>query len=126
MTQQDHLRWRAGDTILILVVVLVAALLLLGLFVLPGQGDRVQVTVDGQVIATFPLSGETTYVIPGVEGTNTLVIKDGAAMVRVADCPDEICVRHQAISLVGQSILCLPHKVAVTVIGGEPAVDAEV
>lgn len=126
MTQHDHLRFRVGDAILIIAVLLAAALLLLGLFVLPADGYAVQIAVDGRTVATFPLSADTTYVIEGVGGQNTLVIKDGAAAVTAADCPDGICVGHRAVSRVGQSILCLPHKVAVTVIGGEPVVDAEV
>ncbi len=126
MTQHDCLRWRAGDTILIIAVLLAAALLLLGLFLLPARGSAVQVTVDGRVIATLPLSEDTTYVIPGTQGENTLVIRDGQAAVTAADCPDGVCVRHRPVSRAGQSILCLPHKVAVTVIGGTPAVDAEV
>ncbi len=126
MTQHDHLRFRVGDLILIVTVLLAAALLLLGLFLLPARGDAVQIAVDGEVIATLPLSTDTTYVIPGVEGENTLVIEGGAAHVTAADCPDGICVGHRAISRAGQSILCLPHKVAITVIGGDTVVDAEV
>lgn len=126
MTQHDPLRWRAADTVLIVTVLLAALLLLLGLFLLPARGGAVQVTVDGEIVATLPLSEDTTFVIDGVGGENTLVILDGEATVTVADCPDGVCVRHRSISRAGQSILCLPHKVAVTVIGGDGSVDAEV
>ncbi len=126
MPNQDNLRWRAADTILIITVILAAFLLLLGLILLPAHGNTVQVTVDGEIIATLPLSTDTTLDIDGVGGENTLVILDGKATVTAADCPDEVCVRHRAISRAGQSILCLPHKVAVTIIGGDSLVDGEV
>ncbi|MBE6778002.1 MAG: NusG domain II-containing protein [Ruminococcaceae bacterium] len=126
MKEQDHLRWRRGDTLLVVCVLLTALLLLLGLFWLPARGAQVTVTVDGRTVATFALSTDTTYTIPGIGGYNILEIRDGEARVTDADCPDAVCVRHRAVSRVGQSILCLPHKVAVTVVGGEPAVDAEV
>ncbi len=33
-----------------------------------------------------------------------------------ADCPDGICANHKPIHKTGESIICLPHKVVVTVI----------
>ena len=35
--------------------------------------------------------------------------------MKEADCPDQICVRHKAISKSGESIVCLPHKVVVEI-----------
>lgn len=32
-----------------------------------------------------------------------------------ADCPDHLCVKKKAISKEGESIICLPNKVVVTV-----------
>ena len=36
-----------------------------------------------------------------------------------AECPDKLCMRQGAISRDGQTIVCLPHKLVVEVIGGE-------
>ena len=36
-----------------------------------------------------------------------------------ADCPDRLCVRQGAVSRVGESIICLPHELVVTVEGEE-------
>ena len=36
-----------------------------------------------------------------------------------ADCPDQVCVRHSAISRNGESIICLPHEVVVSIEDGE-------
>ena len=41
-------------------------------------------------------------------------------MIR-ADCPDKICVHMRPIRYAGESILCLPHRLAVTVRGGREA-----
>ncbi len=119
-------RLRIADLWLVggLLVVAVAAFLMLWL--LTDAGDYVEVTVDGRVVASLPLDTDTTCVIDGVGGQNTLVIADGKVTVSAADCPDKVCVRHRAIARTGESILCLPHKVAVRVVGGEPTVDAEV
>ena len=42
-------------------------------------------------------------------------------MMKDADCPDRLCVKQGSISKNGESIVCLPHKVIVTVTGGDGA-----
>jgi hypothetical protein len=37
--------------------------------------------------------------------------------MEAADCRDQICVHHIPISGSGESIICLPHKLVVTVTG---------
>ena len=38
-----------------------------------------------------------------------------------ASCPDQLCVHQPAIRYHGQTIVCLPHRVSVTIEGGEEA-----
>ena len=116
-------RFGRNDIILISVIVIISVALLLvwKLVFLKGQNpDRdacVRVTVDGKVYGTYPLSKDDTIAIKNVDGdvTTTLVIKDGVADVTAADCPDHLCVKQKAISKEGESIICLPNKVVVTV-----------
>ena len=51
------------------------------------------------------------------EDINVLVIKDGKASITEADCPDGICKDYRPISYVGETIVCLPHKVVVEITG---------
>ena len=47
------------------------------------------------------------------------------ASIEEANCPDKICVNHRAIHYSGDSVVCLPHKLTVTVVGGqEDEIDA--
>lgn len=116
-------RFGRNDIILISVIVIISVALLLvwKLVYLKEQnpdGDAcVKVTVDGKVYGTYTLSKDDTIEIKNVDGdvTNTLVIKDGVADVTAADCPDHLCVKQKAISKEGESIICLPNKVVVTV-----------
>lgn len=116
-------RFGRNDIILISVIVIISAALLLvwKLVYLNGQdmnGDAcVRVTVDGRVYGTYPLSKDDTIEIKNVDGdvTNILVIKDDVADITSADCPDHLCVKQKAISKEGESIICLPNKVVVTV-----------
>lgn len=48
-------------------------------------------------------------------GSNRLILRDGAADIIEADCPDQICARQQPITEVGQTIVCMPHRVVVTI-----------
>lgn len=92
----------------------------LALFLLATRqaGGAVRVQVDGETVMELPLDQDAQIVL-GEEGhANTLVIENGAAQVTAADCPDQVCVRHGAIQYAGESIVCLPHRLVVTVDGG--------
>ncbi|MDE5964232.1 MAG: NusG domain II-containing protein [Eubacterium sp.] len=108
---------KKADFILIGSVAVIAAVLFLCLYVFnSGSGDFVQIEVDGAVTDTISLSQDTVREIKTDNGTNTLVISDGSAVMTQADCPDGICSNHKPINKTGESIICLPHKVVVTVI----------
>ena len=103
---------------------LVAALLLLGgalalfLWLTRQAGGTVTVQIDGKTVLELPLDKNAELVLGEGEHTNTLVIRDGKAQVVEASCPDQICVRQGAVQYAGESIVCLPHRLAVTVRGG--------
>lgn len=54
--------------------------------------------------------------IPGKVGKCILVISDGRADMESADCPNQICVHHSAISHTGETIVCLPNRVVIEVV----------
>ena len=75
---------------------------------------------DGTVIGTYPLSVDREVeIVTGENGEerNLLVIKDGKATVTAATCPDGICTSHKPISREGESIVCLPNRVEVRIVG---------
>jgi len=110
-------------------IMLVAALLLLALAVwgvvklTEKPGAVAVVTVDGTEVGRYPLSEDITESLAG--GGNVLRIEAGEAYIEHADCPDLLCVKQGRIKSAGESIVCLPHKLVVTVYGGEtPDIDA--
>ncbi len=108
-------------------IVLILAIALVGLCLLffngrkTSPGSSVVVEVDGKTVASYPLDTDGVFVLNG--GTNTLEIKDGRARISDADCPNMQCVRQGWISRGGQSIVCLPNKLIVTVISSDRSVD---
>ena len=118
-------KMKKNDLKLILIVLCIALAGLGLLRLTKTSGSCVIVSVDGHVVHTYDLSEDGEYTISGYDGGyNQLVIQNHEAYLSDADCPDHICVKTGKIHSVGQTIVCLPHKVVVEVVNeGE---DAEV
>ncbi len=110
-----------NDVLLIAVLLILGGGLALFLYATRQGGGTVRVQVDGAVVMELPLD-QDTQVSLGEDGhVNTLVVQDGTAQVTVATCPDQVCVRQGAVRYAGESIVCLPHRLVVTIEGGAPA-----
>jgi len=124
MERTDKNRRRRNDLVL-LTGCLLAALVLGGLWLLLRQGGRfVVVEQSGRETARYALSEDRTVRIEGEGGYNLLVIENGEAWLCEADCPNLLCVKTGRIRYAGQSIVCLPHKLAVRIAGGASGLDA--
>jgi hypothetical protein len=117
-----------GNKKLLADVILVLSLLALGLSVFliitltREEGSFVAVSVNGEEVCEYSLSRDGEYSLNG--GTNILVIENGRAYMRDADCPDRLCVHQGKKSHSGERIVCLPNRVMVEIVGdGEELVD---
>jgi hypothetical protein len=102
---------------IIFIAVLLALILAFGAFYAFSRkdGDTVTVTVGGEIYGEYPLSEDRTVEIRNGEAVNLLIIEGGCARIEEASCPDGICAAHRPISRDGESIVCLPNEVVVTV-----------
>ena len=124
MERTDKNRRRRND-LLLLTGCLLAALLLGGLWLLLRRaGGVVIVEQNGRETARYALSEDRTVRIEGAAGYNLLVIENGEAWIMEADCPNRLCVQTGRIRYGGQSIVCLPHRLAVRIAGGASGLDA--
>ena len=126
-TPQNKKRKLRNDIVLIGTLLAVLVLIGLALWLLRGEGDIVVVEVNGTAYGSYALNIDRTVEIRTGEGgkeLNLLVIKDGKAYVETATCPDGICAAHRPIFRRGESIICLPHKVVITVVKAELPDDA--
>ena len=98
---------KKNDNILILGILFIA-LVVLGIQLLHSANgtEKVKITVDGKVFGTYLLSEDRTV---SVNETNIVLITEGTVSMESADCPEQIC---------GESIICLPNKVVVSIEGG--------
>lgn len=105
-----------NDLILATAVILTAVVALLFWHFTKSGGDYAVVLENGVVTARYALDTDTEVVLSTGEGNiNILVIAGGEASVREANCPDGICVGHRPISHVGETIVCLPHKLVIKI-----------
>ena len=73
---------------------------------------------DGAEIGRYSLA-ESKEIPLAEQGQQTHLLKiDGGQITMVqAICPDQICVHHRPVSKVGQTIVCLPQKIVVKIVG---------
>lgn len=141
---------KKADIVLIIGCLLVAVLLGVFFIVHREAGSAVRILCDGIEIKTINIDSlqmnptETVYGyylitfngdVAGVEyfankpelkiaeetNYNLISVAAGIIVMEEADCKDQICVHHKPISSAGESIICLPHRLVVEIIGDNDA-----
>lgn len=114
-------------------VLVVLAVIALGvaaaIFAYGGKGTDGALTATvkhrGEIVAQVRLSALTEEKTVTVDGTYHLTIRldrDGAAVAE-SDCPGQDCLHTGKITRPGQSIVCLPEQVTVTLEGAASGSD---
>lgn len=117
-----------NDIILAAVILIIAVAGLLFIKLTKVQGNTVVVKINGVETASYSLSDDVRQEIrtgENNENINVLIIKEGKAYVSEADCPDGICKDYRPISYVGETIVCLPHKVVIEITGNSTDVSLD-
>ena len=115
---------KRGDLYLMVGCLLAALVCCCLWFLLRQDGGTVIVEQNGQESARYALREDRTVRIEGGGGYNLLVIEGGEVYLSEADCPTQLCMKTGKIRYAGQSIVCLPHKLAVRITGGASGLDA--
>ncbi len=116
-----------ADAVLIAVLLLIAAAALF--FRMRGSAGEerfARIEKDGETISYFRLSEDLPYREYEIGGAVpvTIAAENGAVWFLHSECPDRLCVRFGKLSKTGETAVCLPARVAVTVEGEKKAVDA--
>ena len=114
---------KRGDLYLIVGCLLATLVCCCLWFLLRQDGSAVIVEQNGRETARYALSEDRTVRIEGEGGYNLLVIEGGEVYLSEADCPTQLCMKTGKIRYAGQSIVCLPHKLAVRITGGASGLD---
>lgn len=110
------------NDLILAIVLLVIALISGGGYYLTHRTPalRAEITVDGKLVETLDLSKDQEITIHSAHnGTNRLIIQNGAIWCAEASCPDGVCVHQGKQERDGDLIVCLPNLMIVQVIGKE-------
>ena len=118
-SSQKNKKFR-NDGILAAVIIIIAVAVLLLMNLTKVKGNSVVVKIDGVETQRYSLEENIEFEIRTGENNedyNIVVIEDGKVSVAEANCPDGICEDYRPISYVGRTIICLPHKVVIEIVG---------
>lgn len=118
MEKKSEFTFRKGDWIAVILVILMAVSTFLCFLPKDTTDDAavVQIYKDSALIKECILTVNETFVIEG-EYVNTVTIKDGKIGITESNCPGTDCVHSGLIGTVGRSIVCLPNKVEIRIMG---------
>ncbi len=111
------------DLLLSLLVVLAATALAFFFLSRTGRGEAGAVTIRDGGSEPYSVTLDAPRRVQLAQGHITLVIEKDGVYVEYADCPTQDCVRTGKITRAGESIVCLPNRVVVT-LEGKAAFDA--
>lgn len=87
-----------------------------------GNGTIAVIMLDGKEYKKIDLSkvkDPYDITISTEHGTNIVHVENGAISVTEADCPDKICVNQGKITSSGIPIVCMPHKLYISIEGDD-------
>ena len=89
-----------------------------------GSGRRTAVIRCGDVRQELSLDRDGLFRFDGIDAG--FEVKNGKIRLTEASCPDKICEKTGYIGSSGQSIICVPNKITVSVVGSDESVDVTV
>lgn len=122
--------FRKTDFLLLLGLLLLGMLSVVLVLLYSGSMQTVEISVNGQLYGSYPLSQNRIVTVETEFGRNVVKIADHGVSVTESDCTGHDCIRFGSITKRGQVIMCLPHRLIVSITGGssveKPEVDAVV
>lgn len=107
---------RKADFFLILVIALMGIALLL-LFSSKDNAQSVEISLKGNLIGTYSIHEDRDININATLGQMTIHIMDKSVWVSKSLCPDLLEVKQGKISRSGQSLICIPNEVVISIVG---------
>lgn len=112
-----------GDIFLIGSIILCSffAYVLMGISAGNKNGSVAEISVDGKIYKCVSLSENCELEIKTQKGISKIKVENNSIQMVYGDCPDRICEKQGAVSKTGESIVCLPNRIIITVKNGDKA-----
>ena len=106
--------------VIFIAAILTVSLIAVGIMLLTREeGAEVVVSVGGEEVARYSLTQNGEYSVNG--GSNVFVIENGEVYMKTASCHGyQDCVEEGRIKYKNQTIVCLPNKVELRIVGNAP------
>ncbi len=109
---------KRGDYILIIILLLFAGVLFLhNMNNIQEKGTMVEIRFADEDPIYVSIDQNTTLDLSRGDLVNILCIEDEKVYMLESNCRDQLCVRRGEISLEGESIVCLPHRISIVILG---------
>lgn len=89
-----------------------------------GSGSQTAVINCGDVRHELALDEDGLFSFDGIDAV--FEVRNGKIRLTHASCPDKICEKTGYIGSSGQSIICVPNKITVAVVGSDENADVTV
>ena len=86
--------------------------------------ERVVVSSGGKIVANVDIHKDQILEIDGYLGSSTLEIKQGRVRFIDSPCSHKQCILRGWVQATGDTVVCLPNRVSVTVSGAQSYYDA--
>ncbi len=100
---------------IIIVLLCISLAILLYFFLFGEKGNKAKVIYMGETVEIIDLTDDSFYEMH-INGVH-IVRENGEIYVKESTCPDKLCVRAGHLTKTGQSAVCVPNKVSVTIEG---------
>jgi hypothetical protein len=114
---QGHSIVTLADKILFAVLVCLTAASFGVKNIFASEGSIVIIELAGNAVYKGDLLENRKVTVTGKFGDVRIQIRDGKVGVVSAECPNKVCVRTGWRSLAGESIICVPNRVLVKILG---------
>ncbi len=110
---------KQGDRIIFLILLVALVIASMQFFIPNTQSKSIVIRSDGIVVKKISLTRNKTeeFNIRSKEGNLIVEIKAGRVRVIESTCKDKLCVKEGWIEKVGESIVCLPNRISISIVG---------
>lgn len=81
------------------------------------EADKIEIYVDNKLYKTYSINSNEEINIKTENGYNVVKIHDYGVEITEASCPDKVCIDSGFITKPSESIVCLPNKINIKIIG---------
>ena len=105
-----------NDVILFIVILVTGIAVFIFSTTSQQPGAAIKVVSGHDVLGVYNLETEREIRIEE-NGLNVIAVSNGSAVMKESDCPGGDCLKQDAVNRAGQSIVCLPNRVLISIEG---------